>query len=215
MNCLKKFKEGDLKLYSKISLIINCLLLIGNKCQIIIIIIILVNTKYNNIFLINPNIFLYLIFFSLINLIIIIILEYYRMTKILFQEKKQFTIFVSYFIITINIILISFLFPYLFNAINIKSSNKYIFILIIDLLFKLVTWFVNIIIFQSFKYFREVNNLNIIDSKSIGSDSTNDGDENSVSNREINISVVNKYYLQTCLIEKFTKLFIDVYTQTS
>ena len=166
MNWIEKFREGNLPFYSKISLTTNLILFTENLISIILVIIIL--SKYQYFIIVKTaqiNIF-HLLLYSLLNIVIIIILEYFRKEKILFQEKKKFTIYITHILILISILLISFIFPSLFNEPKkfdsnidiLAKSNIILFIVILFLI--LFTWIINIIVFQSFKYFNEENSDN-------------------------------------------------------
>ena len=126
MYLIENIREGNLSLYLKISLMINIILLIENISIIIVILIMLIRFDFILIVKMTQDNFLFLLFFSLISIIIIIFLEYYRRSKILFQEKKYFNLFSSYIIITFNIILISKLFPSLFSELKDDISNNYL-----------------------------------------------------------------------------------------
>ena len=79
--------------------------------------------------------------------------------------------------------------------------------------FILLTWIFNIVIFQSFKYFNEENQTDNFDCFSVGSNSTNDGNNN-VEEEEINFDENNEIYIQNSIIEKISQIFIDSYAQT-
>ena len=105
MNWIEKFREGNLPFYLKISLTTNLILLTENLGAIILVIII--SSNYHLFIIVENtqiNIF-YLLLYSLLNIAIIIALEYFRKEKILFQEKKKFTIFITHILILISIVL--------------------------------------------------------------------------------------------------------------
>ena len=123
MNWIEKFREGNLPFYLKISLITNLILLTENLGAIILVIII--SSNYH-LFIIVENTqisIFYLLLYSLLNIAIIIALEYFRKEKILFQEKKKFTILITHILILISIVLISVIFPSLFNEPKKYESN--------------------------------------------------------------------------------------------
>ena len=219
MNCQKKILEGNLSFYSRISATINSLLLIINICQIITILNIFINVKIIILFLISKNIYYYLLLFYVINIIIIIILEYFRNKNILFQSKKYFSIIISYLIATINIILISILFPNLFvnfKELNLKNNilyKRYNIILIIKLFFNLSFFIINILIFKSYIYFTQENRDNNFDCKSFNSNSTYE--DEIIINDDINIYNENKMIIQKNILDKLTIPFINEYTQTN
>lgn len=223
MNWIEKFREGNLPFYLKISLTTNLILLIENLGMIILVFIILSkkqlfiiieNTKINS---------FYLLLYSLFNITIIIFLEYFRKEKILFQEKKNFTIYITHILILICILLISIIFPSLFNEPKKYDANtnilpkRNIIILIVILFLILFTWIINIIVFQSFKYFSEENNNDDYDCKSNNSISTNQGDETNDEDSNMYIDEFNnitKVYFEECIIEEISHLLIDSETQT-
>jgi len=176
--------------------------------------IIIENTKINS---------FYLLLYSLFNITIIIFLEYFRKEKILFQEKKNFTIYITHILNLICILLISIIFPSLFNEPKKYDANtnilpkRNIIILIVILFLILFTWIINIIVFQSFKYFSEENNNDDYDCKSNNSISTNQGDE--TNDEDFNMCIdefnnITKIYLEECIIEEISHLLIDSETQT-
>ena len=214
MQFLAKFYEGNQTFYSKLSLIINIILLIENIFIILLIFSILLKLeKYIQIYL------LYCIVYSLLFILFIIILEYFNEKKILFNNKIFFTILSSYMFLTINIILISLLFGGLFHQYkekNIKylkqKEEKYIIAVIIVSILVLFTLVINIIIFHSYNFFNEENvNINL-EKDSLNSNSTNESDN------DYNITIFenlnNKIYFQEIIIENLNQEMTDSYTQT-
>ena len=214
MQFLAKFYEGNQTFYSKLSLIINIILLIENIFIILLIFSILLKLeKYIQIYL------LYYIVYSLLFILFIIILEYFNEKKILFNNKIFFTILSSYMFLTINIILISLLFGGLFHQYkekNIKylkqKEEKYIIAVIIVSILVLFTLVINIIIFHSYNFFNEENvNINL-EKDSLNSNSTNESDN------DYNITIFenlnNKIYFQEIIIENLNQEMTDSYTQT-
>ena len=223
MYWIEKFREGNLPFYLKISLTTNLILLTENFGAIILVLIIL--SKYQLFIIVKTtqiNTF-YLLVYSLFNIAIIIFLEYFRKEKILFQEKKKFTIFITHILILITILLISIIFPSLFNDPKKYDSNsnilpkRNIIILIVILFLILFTWIINIIVFQSFKYFNEGNNNDDYDCKSNDSISTNQDDEIHDEDSNMSLDEFNnntKVYLEECIIKEISHLLIDSETQT-
>jgi len=223
MNWIEKFREGNLPFYLKISLTTNLILLTENLGTIILVFII--SSNYHLFIIVENtqiNIF-YLLLYSLFNISIIIVLEYFRKEKILFQEKKIFTILMTHILILISIVLISVIFPSLFNEPKKYGSNsnilpkKIIIVLIMILFLILFTWIINIIVFQSFKYFNEENNNNNYECKSDDSNSTNQGDEFHDEGSNMSIDEFNnntKVFLEEYIIEEISHSPIDSETQT-
>ena len=214
MQFLAKFYEGNQTFYSKLSLIINIILLIENIFIILLIFSILLKLeKYIQIYL------LYCIVYSLLFILFIIILEYFNEKKILFNNKIFFTILSSYMFLTINIILISLLFGGLFHQYkekNIKylkqKEEKYIIAVIIVSILVLFTLVINIIIFHSYNFFNEENVNIYLEKDSLNSNSTNESDN------DYNITIFenlnNKIYFQEIIIENLNQEMTDSYTQT-
>ena len=223
MNWIEKFREGNLPFYLKISLTTNLILLTENFGIIILVLIII--SKYQ-LFIIVKNTQIntfYLLSYSLFNIAIIITLEYFRKEKKLFQEKKKFTIYITHILIFISILLISIIFPSLFNETKKYDSNinilpkRNIIILVVILFLILFTWILNIIVFQSFKYFNEENNNDDSECKSNDSLSTNQGDEIHDEDSNMSFDEFNnntKIYLEESIIEEISQLLIESEMQT-
>ena len=163
MQCLKQFFEKNKIYFSKISLIINLILLLENISIIIVIYISLLKSQLNiQIYL------LYYLIYSLLFIYFIIILEYFNNRNILFNNKKQFTILSSYIFLTINIIIISILFGAMFYEFRedkykyiFKKNKRFVILIIIISILSLFTLLINIIFFLLYKFFNDENN-NII-----------------------------------------------------
>ena len=214
MQCLKQFFEKNKIYFSKISLIINLILLLENISIIIVIYISLLKSQLNiQIYL------LYCLIYSLLFIFFIIILEYFNKRNILFNNKKQFTILSSYIFLTINIIIISILFCAMFFELReekykyiFKKNKRFVILIIIISILTLFTLLINIIFFLSYKFFNDENNNNESEEDSINSKSTK---ESNISNNNSFQEIINdKIYFQNKVIENLTKLKIDSYAQT-
>ena len=157
MQCLKQFFEKNKIYFSKISLIINLILLLENISIIIVIYISLLKSQLNiQIYL------LYCLIYSLLFIFFIIILEYFNKRNILFNNKKQFTILSSYIFLTINIIIISILFGAMFYEFRedkykyiFKKNKRFVILIIIISILTLFTLLINIILY----FFYHINFL--------------------------------------------------------
>ena len=214
MQCLKQFFEKNKIYFSKISLIINLILLLENISIIIVIYISLLKSQLNiQIYL------LYCLIYSLLFIFFVIILEYFNKRNILFNNKKQFTILSSYIFLTINIIIISILFGAMFYEFReekykyiFKKYKRFVILIIIISILTLFTLLINIIFFLSYKFFNDENNNNESEEDSINSKSTK---ESNISNNNSFQEIINdKIYFQNKIIENLTKLKIDSYAQT-
>ena len=214
MQCLKQFFEKNKIYFSKISLIINLILLLENISIIIVIYISLLKSQLNiQIYL------LYCLIYSLLFIFFVIILEYFNKRNILFNNKKQFTILSSYIFLTINIIIISILFGAMFYEFReekykyiFKKYKRFVILIIIISILTLFTLLINIIFFLLYKFFNDENNNNETQEDSINSKSTK---ESNISNNNSFQEIINdKIYFQNKVIENLTKLKIDSYAQT-
>ncbi len=215
MCCLAKFYEGNQLFYSKLSLIINIILLTENIFLIVLISLLLISLEiYIQIYL------LFCLFYYLLSIFYVIISQYFNIKKTLFNNKIFFSILSSYILLTINIILISLLFGDLFyiqkeenkNLINQNKYKKYILIISIIKILNLFTLVINIIIFNSYTFFQERSINNNFDKELNDSKSTNDGDKTFPILNSENFN--DKIYFQENILDKLYYSTIDSYTQT-
>ena len=199
-----------------ISRIINELLIIINICQILTIFIMFLKNEMFSLIILTEPIYYYLLLFSIITIIIIIIFECFRKKNIIFQRKKQFIIYNSFIIVTIDIILLSIFISYLFVEFQLLNKNlillfnKYNIILIVEKILNLIILVFNIFIFQLYKYYTEENNIDF-DNESIKTDPTYEEESQF---KEINNNDSNKILFQKYIIDKLSILSEDAYTQT-
>ena len=212
---LTKLSGGNQLFYSKLTLIINLVLLIETIFLIVLISLLLINLEiYIQIYL------LLCLFYYLLSILYIIISLYFNIEKTLFNNKIFFTILSSYILLTINIILISLLFGDLFyiqkeeykKIIYQKQYKNYILIISITKILNLFTLVINILIFHSFKFFQERNINNNLDKESYDSKSTDE--DNKTFSFLYSESFNDKIYFQENMLDKLYYSTIDSFTQT-
>ena len=214
MRCLAKLYEGNQLMYSKLSLIINIALLIENTFLILISLLLIILETYIQIYL------LYYLIYCLMSISFICISQYFDIKKSLFNNKIFFIIVSSYILLTINIILISLSFGDLFyvqkeenkSFINGNKYKNYILNIIIITILNLFTLVVNIILFNSFKFFQERSITNNSEQESYDSTSTNDNDKTF---QFLNLESFNdQIFFQENILEKLYYSTSDSYAQT-
>ena len=166
---------------------------------------------------------LYCLFYSLISILFIFILQYFNEKNILFNNKIFFSILSNYIFLTINIILISLsigALSYEFkerNEMILMNGYKYKkFILFIAIIYSLnlFTLVINILIFQAYKFFNEQNINNNSEQESEDSKSTTDDNNKNYNYMNFIFENNGNIYLQKSILENLYYSSIDSSIQT-